>query len=102
MIAPNTVLSSFADYRRLARRVRRHGQGDIMAIIDDLIAHYVKLNETLARHISFIENGGTITPAGASHEQAADATADWLEKLMKYHAEYETIISELNRRAALS
>ena len=71
-----------------------------MAIIDDLIAHYVKVNETIARQISFIEGGGRITPAGANPEQAADATADWLERLMKFHAEYEAIISELHRQAA--
>jgi hypothetical protein len=71
-----------------------------MAIIDDLIAHYVKVNETIARQISFIEGGGTIAPAGANRKQAADATADWLESLMKYHAEYEVIISELDRQAA--
>lgn len=70
-----------------------------MAIIDDLIAHYVKLNETIANQISFIEGGGTIKPAGANRQQAADFTADWLEKLMKYYAEYEGIIAELNRQA---
>ena len=69
-----------------------------MAIIDDLIAHYVKVNEAIARQISFIEVGGTITPAGANRQQAADATADWLERLMKYHAEYEAIISELRHQ----
>ena len=70
-----------------------------MAIIDDLIAHYAKVNETIAQQVSFIEGGGSITPAGANRQQAADATADWLEKLMKYHAEYEAIIAELNRQA---
>lgn len=54
-----------------------------MAVIDDLIAHYVKMNETIAEQISFIESGGTITPAGANREHAADATAEWLEKLME-------------------
>ncbi len=70
-----------------------------MAIIDDLIAHYVKVNETIASQISFIEDGGRITPTGANCEQAADVTADWLESLMKYHAEYEAIISELHGQA---
>jgi hypothetical protein len=73
-----------------------------MAILDDLIAHYVKVNETIARQIAFIEGGGTITPAGANRQQAADATADWLERLMKYHAEYEAIISQLHRQEARS
>lgn len=71
-----------------------------MAISDDLISHYVKVNETLAQQISFIEGGGSITPAGADRQKAADATADWLEKLMKYHAEYEAIIAELNHQSA--
>ena len=69
-----------------------------MAIIDDLIAHYVKVNQIVAHQISFMEGGGTITPAGANGQQAADATADWLEKLMKCHAEYEVIIAELNHQ----
>jgi hypothetical protein len=66
------------------------------------ITNYVKLNETIAGQISFIEGGGKIVPAGANREQAADATTDWLETLMKYHAECEVKISELQRQGARS
>jgi hypothetical protein len=67
-----------------------------MAIIDDLINHYVRVNEAIASQISFIENGGKIVHVGANREQAAEATADWLERLMKYQSEYESIIAKLH------